>query len=437
MKDEERTKSQLSAELQELRRKVARLEEAEERRGKARDERGEYYRHIEELVEERTAEIRIVNRQLQGEIESRRRAEEALQVVAGQWRDTLDAISDAVWLMDLDQTVVRCNKAAAKLFKKDYSGIVGKKCFSLIHGTSNPVEGCPFLRMYKSRRKETVYLKSGNRWFNVSVTPLRDKTSRIVGAVHVVSDVTKERQLREEIKESKKKIVDMLESITDGFFAVDRECRFVYVNKRTEKLLRKSPQELMGTSILEVVPGEFGATVHMGCLHALKKGKPVVLEAFSSSPPGWVEVRAYPSVAGLAVYFQDVTERKSVEERLRESEAKYRDLFYDTKDAVFIADRDGRLLDANQPLLDLFGYSKQELGRMALEDTHVNVLDRKSYMEKIEPQGFVRDYEVRLKKKDGTAVTCLITASVRWGRDGEVLGYQGIIRKKTEPERDV
>ena len=199
--DEETTKTELLGEVARLKEEVARLEEAELRSRQTEAEHGEYYRHIEELVEERTAEMRIANRQLQAEVEQRKRAEETLQVVAGQWRDTLDAINDAVWLMDLDQTIIRCNKAASKLFKKDYAGIIGKKCYELVHGASCPVEGCPFLRMYKSRHKETMRLESDERWLNVSVTPLKNKEGRIAGVVHVVSDITNERRLRERIKE--------------------------------------------------------------------------------------------------------------------------------------------------------------------------------------------------------------------------------------------
>ena len=310
MKEEEKSRGELLRELEDLREKITCLEEREREQDLKRVEHADYYKHIEDVVEERTAEIRIVNRQLQNEIEQRRRAEEALQTVAGQWRDTLDSISDAVWLMDLDHNIIRCNKAAARMFKKDYHAIIGKKCFDLVHGGSGPVEGCPVFRMYKSRRKETVHSRSGDRWLDVTATPLRDRAGRITGVVHVVTDITKERRLREEIKASRKRLVNMLESITDGFFAVDRECRFIYVNRRAEHFLRKTSEELAGTSVGSAFPGDFGTAVSEGCEEALKKGRATVFEAFSSSPPGWIEARVYPSTGGLAVYFHYVAEPK-------------------------------------------------------------------------------------------------------------------------------
>ncbi len=312
VKNKDKTREELLAEMRDMRTKLALMEQAEEEARRTMTDQGAYYERIEGLVEERMAEIRIANRQLQSEIENRRRAEEALQTVAAQWRDTLDAITDAVWLMDMDQTIVRCNKAASKLFKKDYRNIVGVKCFELVHGTGSPIEGCPFFRMCKSRHKETVHLPSGDLWLEVSVTPLKNRGGKTIGVVHVVTDITRERRLREAMKESNKRFADMLEGITDGFFAVDKEGRFVYANKKTEKALHKSSRELTGADITEVFPGEFGRAVHQGFLYAFKKGKCHVFEVPSPQQTGWMEVRVYPSGAGAAVQFLAVPEpRKS------------------------------------------------------------------------------------------------------------------------------
>jgi PAS domain S-box-containing protein len=193
MRDEGKTKAALISELKGLRREIASLEKNESEQRKAEAEYGEYYRRIEDMVEERTAEIRIANRQLQAEIDQRKRAEEALQVIAGQWRETLDAINDAIWLMDLDQKIIRCNKAAARLLKKDYSKIIGKKCYELFHGTLMSPNGCPFLAMYRSKRKQAVKRHFGDKWFNVSLTPLKDRRGKIVGVVHIAKDITEEK----------------------------------------------------------------------------------------------------------------------------------------------------------------------------------------------------------------------------------------------------
>jgi len=120
---------------------------------------------------------------------------------------------------------------------------------------------------------------------------------------------------------------------------------------------------------------------------------------------------------------------------LAQSEKKYRTLFEDSRDAIFIATPDGALIDANQATLDLFGYSSEEMMRLDVRDTFTNLDDRPRFQQAIEQSGSVRDFEVQLSKKDGTVMDCLLAATVRRARDGGILAYQGIIRDVTERKR--
>jgi len=300
MSDETKTREELLAEMTDLRRGAAELEKAARAGRKTLEKHEEYLKRIEEEVEERTAEIRLVNRQLTAEAESRKRAEEQLGIVASQWRDTLDAVTDAIWLMDLDQTIIRCNKAAARFLKKDYLSIIGRKCFDLVHGGLGPVEGCPFLRMYSSKRREVVRLPSGDRWLSVSVTPLKNKEGKVTGAIHVVSDVTRARRAAEEMKESGRRLANILEGVGEGLLILDRECRVTYASKRAERLLGGRGGPLAGTSLSVVFPGEEGEMVLRECMEALNTGKPRQCALSFASRPGPVEAHIHPFGAGEA-----------------------------------------------------------------------------------------------------------------------------------------
>jgi PAS domain S-box-containing protein len=137
-----------------------------------------------------------------------------------------------------------------------------------------------------------------------------------------------------------------------------------------------------------------------------------------------------PHLVQGAIY--DITKRKEAEEALRESEEKFRTLFENSRDAVYITARDGRFIDCNQSLLELFGYTREEMKALNVIELYVNPEDRRRFQEEIEQKGSVRDYEVKFKKKDGTEMDCLITSSVWKSREGKVLGYQGVIRDITE-----
>jgi len=120
---------------------------------------------------------------------------------------------------------------------------------------------------------------------------------------------------------------------------------------------------------------------------------------------------------------------------LRKSEERYRILFEGSRDAIYVTTREGELVDVNQSWLDLFGYKREEITGLNARDTYVNPDDRRRFQQEIEQKGSVRDYEVAVRKKDGTEMDCLNTASIQQASDGSILGYQGIVRDITERKR--
>lgn len=127
--------------------------------------------------------------------------------------------------------------------------------------------------------------------------------------------------------------------------------------------------------------------------------------------------------------------RHKMEKLLRQSEEKYRALFEESRDAIYIISRDGAVVDVNQSFLDLFGYTQDDIKALDINEIYVDADGRRSFQENIEKWGSVKDYETRYRKKDGTQIDCLETATLRRGYDGSILGYQGIIRDITEQKR--
>jgi len=137
----------------------------------------------------------------------------------------------------------------------------------------------------------------------------------------------------------------------------------------------------------------------------------------------------------VASVIHDITERRRTEDALRESEKRYRTLFEESRDAIYTTSQEGEILDANESMLNLFGYSRGEMIGLQARETYVHSEDRLKFKQKIVRGGFVRDYELKLRKKDGTEMDCLLTATVRRTADENILGYQGIIRDITERKR--
>ena len=134
---------------------------------------------------------------------------------------------------------------------------------------------------------------------------------------------------------------------------------------------------------------------------------------------------------------RDITERKVAIELLRQSEEKYRSLFEDTKDVVFISTPDGRFLDMNQAGVEVFGYaSKEELLKVDIaKDLYVDSEERIKVGKILAEQGFVKDYPTLAKRKDGKQLIVLETTTAVRNESGEVVAYRGIIRDVTEQRR--
>lgn len=131
----------------------------------------------------------------------------------------------------------------------------------------------------------------------------------------------------------------------------------------------------------------------------------------------------------------EIAERKQAQESMRDSEEKYRTLFQESRDAIYITSRKGKIVEMNQSALDLFGYTREGIHGQNVKILYVDPNDRFKFQKEIEERGYVRDYEVTLKRKDGARIDCLFTSTIRWAKDGSILGYQGSIRDITERKK--
>ena len=135
--------------------------------------------------------------------------------------------------------------------------------------------------------------------------------------------------------------------------------------------------------------------------------------------------------AALAV-LRDITEQSAAQEALRRSEERYRAVFEESSDSIFITSKSGQLVDANPSALALFGCSKEETKGLNFRELFLHPDDERRCQHELEQNGSVKDYELKLRKKDGTAIDCLLTAAVSRHGGESVPGYQGIIRDVTE-----
>ena len=136
-------------------------------------------------------------------------------------------------------------------------------------------------------------------------------------------------------------------------------------------------------------------------------------------------------VVGIALIGPLFRSIASASRDVRESEERYRKLFEESGDAIYVRGKEGRFLDVNRAGLELFGFGREEMIGMDVSEIYAVGEDRTEFETLIEKEGSVRGYEMRFRRKDGTEIQALVTSTVIRDRDGTSVGYRGIIRDIT------
>ena len=121
--------------------------------------------------------------------------------------------------------------------------------------------------------------------------------------------------------------------------------------------------------------------------------------------------------------------------KLRRDQTLYRGLFEELGEALFIAEQDGTIVDANYAASILFAYERADLLSSNIRNLYASIDDYKRFQEEVEQGKFVRDFAAALRTRAGHRFDSLITASVRQAADGTPIGYQGIICKISQHKR--
>ncbi len=140
------------------------------------------------------------------------------------------------------------------------------------------------------------------------------------------------------------------------------------------------------------------------------------------------KISSMARLAGIAI------KRQQDEERLRTSEARYRGLFENVVDGVYIAARDGEIITANPALVEMLGYDHVDDLKGAGKTTmlYVNPIDRERVFARLEAEGVVKNFEYRLRRKDGSKIVVLENSRAIYDDDGSVVAHEGTITDITE-----
>ncbi len=275
--------------------------------------------------------------------------------------------------------------------------------------------------------------------------PLWSEVDGVTDALAVLVDIRTRGQSAADLRNLEARWHALSATLPEIGFILDEDGRYLEVVASRKNLLYAEAARVQNRLLHEVFPKAEADLFLSYVRRTLEAGALQEVEYELDVPKGrrWFEARLAPvqqPIEGrraVVMVARDITERHQAETAFRQSEQKYRSLFEESKDGVYFSSSDGRLLDINPAGVELFGYdTREELLHVDVAEALYAVPDeRKAFVEAMERDGHVRDYEIRSKTKSGEKLVLLVRSSAEHDEHGQIRGYRGIIRDITAYSR--
>jgi len=257
----------------------------------------------------------------------------------------------------------------------------------------------------------------------------------------VVSNLTaaiERKQATDLVKESHAEQRAILESISDGFFTVNRNWTVTYWNKEAERLTSLPREAIIGKNLWEVFSDAVGLDFYAQYHLAMEENRPVKFEEYYPALDMWADVSVYPSEKGLSIFFRDVTGKKRAEEQIRLSNERYEKVTEATQDAIWDWDLTTDTVHWGDGHARLFGYEAKDMGHSVPDWTskiHVKDLGRvaDSLFKALEDPNAARwEQEYRYRKADGSHAHIVDRGTVIRDSAGRAVRMVGAMTDITE-----
>ncbi|MGB3199950.1 MAG: PAS domain-containing protein, partial [Nodosilinea sp.] len=321
-----------------------------------------WVRAVGEAVRNPTGQIVRIQGAFQN-IDAQKQVEQALVLSQRRFRQLADALPQIVFTAEPDGTVDYANQTYYR-YRGTAATAIDLRAGDWVQGLHPDdvdlclqkareavMEDTAFQLEYRIRRGDGDY-----RWHLVTAQPIYDEAGHRIKWYGSALDIH-DRRLAEAAAQSLADRLNLtLESISDGFFILDRNWQFTFLNREAERLLQRSRSELLGQEVWQEFPEAVESQSYQAYHQAMETGLSTTLKFFYPPLDTWFDVSAYPSAEGLAVYFRDITEQKATQKQLAQQAA----LLDETQDAIIVSDMHLAIQFWNRSAERLYGWTAQE-----------------------------------------------------------------------------
>lgn len=387
------------------------------------------------------------------DITEQRQAMDSLAQSERRYRILVETLQEGVGIVDLDENIVFANSAFCNIFGYPREKLIGMNLGEFIsrdelekvrQETAKRKKNAASQYELRIKRKDDSF-----RDISIHASPWLNEKGECKGTIGVLLDITEQKRAQEALQESEEKYRTMIEHSNDMIWTLDLEGNFTYVNKRAEQISGHKLDDGFGKHFATLIPPEDLPRIQKVFLETMS-GKSQHYEVNVHKKDGSVFVLSINTaplfksgkIVGTVSFGRDITEQKGTQEALGKSEEKYKTFVNNVNVGIYrnTVGPKGKFIEANPAVIKMFGYeSKDEFLSIDVADLYQNPGDRERFNEKMLANGFVRDEELELKKKDGKPIFCSVFAVVVKDEQGKIKYYDGIIeditkRKKVEQE---
>ena len=386
-------------------------------------------------------ELTMLRASLEERVADLERADKSLRDSETLYHSLVENLPQNVYCQDREGRLTFANQRYCAGFGKPLKELLGKTAYDL-HPFELAEQYCLDDRQVMERgeilekEEEHQVLGGDKNCVQVVKIPTYDSMGKVIGIQGIFWDITERKRAEGILRQSHQeleKLVDartaelakernllrtLVEALPDLFYIKDTQSRFILTNTAQARLLgANSPADLVGKSDADFFPTELAAKYYADEQALIKSGQSLIATeeptVNSSGNWRWLTTTKIPfrdpegKVVGIVGMGRDITQQRRTEDALRESEARFRELFEASPDAVVLLDTQDPswpIIDCNSAACEMNGYSREQLiGKSIdiLNSTPGDQAGRKTYLERLKREGTLH-YETLHRRSDGS-----------------------------------
>ncbi|MFC1933694.1 PAS domain S-box protein, partial [Chloroflexota bacterium] len=378
------------------------------------------------------------------DITERKQAENELR----KFKTISDKAGYGVTIVDLEGNSIYANESYARIHGHTPEELVGKH-ISIFHTEQQMAH---VNRLIEQLNREGSYVaeevwrkRKDNTEFPtlMSGTLIRDENGAPLFMAGTAIDITERKRAEEKIRESEEKFRSIVENSSDQIFMLNKDYKFLSINKTAADISKMSPQEMIGMSILTLFPEETAARFSKNIKNVFDTGKSVFIEEkmlaqgrefYNSTSLNPVRDDKGDVIAVTGIV-RDITEHKQAEEKLRESEEKLRLMFEAIPEGITVVGIDGKILQSNKASAHMYGYDNKEeiiglsIFELVAKKDHTRVTEIMKNTLKEEALGAI---ELTQLRKDRSEFPAELSGTILKDASGNPTGFLTIMEDITE-----